>query len=127
MIKFYKFLFYKLYRLAYAQRETVPINISFLVNVSLFELFHLALLIVLLPVKFPRMNDTLFAIIFLALGICLNYLIFLKTGYIEKLNTYFKEQEVSRRKENLIFIGYILFLFLIMLFETYLHENGIIR
>lgn len=44
MKKIYNFLFYKLFRFAKAQEETVSVEIGFLGLASIFELFHLAII-----------------------------------------------------------------------------------
>jgi hypothetical protein len=121
MKKAIKFLIYKLFRLAKMQEQTVPLNVSFLVNISLFEIIHLAILIVLFKIvgyDLPQYNDTLFAIFAIGVGFIFNYYLFIKNGKIYKINEYFQENGCNKLKGNLFFFGYIIFLFLLILLET---------
>lgn len=125
MIKrFIEFLFFKIYRIALIQKETVYVSIGFPLFASIFELFHL----ILIPFKSfginLNTNPRLFSVIFIVVGFSLNYLMFIKSGKIEKINNYFIQNRKSRLKENIIFTSYCLILILIMIYQTYMFEQS---
>lgn len=52
----YKFLFYKLYRFAKAQEQTVPPNFGFVALASMFELLHFAIIAVFFKIVGLEIN-----------------------------------------------------------------------
>ena len=125
----YKFLFYKLYRFAKAQEETVPPNFGFVILASMFELLHFAILFGVIDeffgYKFLFISSVAkFAgIIYLILGLGLNYLIFIRTKWIYKINGYYQKQNRTVWKDNLLFFLYIFFLGMCIAFITWYHQQ----
>ncbi|AYN03763.1 hypothetical protein [Flavobacterium sp. 140616W15] len=123
MKKIYNFLFYKLFRFAKMQEETVSVEIGFLVFISIFELFHLLIIGVLFKaigyeVEFPNYFIKYFGWIFVVLGILFNYFVFIKSKLIYEIDDYYESQNRPIWKDNLFFLGYILLLFLLIIVET---------
>lgn len=129
MKQFYKFLFYKLYRFAKLQELTVNPIIGFLGLVSIFEILHLLILMFIIEdffnYKFTFNSDLekIVGILFVIIGFTLNYFIFIKTKLIDKIDKYFEEKKRNIWKENLLFFGYIIFLFVIMIIQTLLYKK----
>ncbi|KIC02124.1 hypothetical protein [Flavobacterium sp. PL02] len=128
MKKIYNFLFYKLFRFAKAQEETVSVEIGFLGLASIFELFHLAIIGVFFKIlgyelEFSSYFAKYFGWIFVVLGFSFNYFVFIKTKLIYNINDYYQSQNRQIWKDNLLFFGYILFLFLLMIIEAFFFKK----
>lgn len=122
MQKLYKFLFYKLYRFAVAEEKSVSLNFNFILLATVFQELHLALLPV--PLKYFNLElivsktyTSVFLLIFLAI---INYFYFIKSKKIEKINSYFQNQKRIVWRDNLLFFGYIILLFVVMFFQVFI-------
>lgn len=118
------FLFYKLFRFAKSQEETVPAEVGFLLFISIFELFHLVIMVVFFKIlgyelELPSYFVKYFGWIFVVLSLLLNYFVFIKSKLIYEINNFYKSHDRQIWKDNLLFFGYILFLFLLMIIETF--------
>lgn len=122
MKKTYKFLFYKLYRFAISNEKSVSINWGFISLATIFEILHLLIFGLLLKYYKMELNlSTKFTpVLFLFLGTLFNYLFFIRNKRIEKINLYFQEQKRIVWKDNLMFVGYILMLFVIMFIQVFI-------
>lgn len=123
MISFLKFLIYKLYRMAINEKESVYPTIGFLTYLSIFEILHFAIIMGFLDFNFGQINKSTFCILFIIIGYGLNYSIFIQSKMIYRIDEYFLEKNINKTKGNLIFIGYLSFLLMCILLQTYLHEN----
>lgn len=130
MKKIYSFLFYKLYRFAKAQEETVSPIIGFLGLASIFELFHLLILLPFIEAfsgdKFGFVNylERYAGWIFIFVGFLLNYIIFIYSKLIYRINDYYQEKKYTVWKGNLLFFGYIVILFLNIIVQTWWHQKN---
>src|SRR5690606_6926007 len=94
----YKFLFYKLYRMAVNQQETVPPNFGFVALATMFEILHFAILFGFIDeffgykFSFVSSLEKYVGIIYLILGLVLNYLIFIKTKWNYRINEFYEKQ-----------------------------------
>ena len=116
-------MFYKLFRFAKNQEETVFVEIGFLVFISIFEFFHLLIIGVFFKamgyeVEFPDYCIKYFGCFFVLLGMLFNYFVFIKSKLIYKIDDYYESQNRQISNDNLFFFGYILLLFLLMIVET---------
>lgn len=124
-----KFLVYKLYRFAKAQEETVDAEFGFMGLVSVFEMFHLAIIISFIrdffgfKIEFSNFFISYSGWIITIVGLALNYYFFIKTRLIYKINSFYEKKNYSIWKGNLLFFGYILLLFLIMFIQTWYYKN----
>ncbi|WP_372474787.1 hypothetical protein AB4865_05850 [Capnocytophaga sp. ARDL2] len=129
MKKIYKLMIYKIYRIALKQNETVPIVIGFTCFMSIFELIHIVIALgfveILLNVQININSDSdiIFKILFITLGIGLNYFLFLKNKWIYKLNERYSSQNRNKFRDNLTFGLYLLFLVFCIVFITWINEN----
>ena len=116
MKKFYKFFFYKLYRFAIAEEKSVSLNLNFVILSFCFEILHLLIFGLILKIYgvYFNLNAKLFSVLFLVIGTIFNYLYFIRNKRIEKINLYFQEQKRIVWKDNLLFFGYIIMLFVII-------------
>jgi|GEM_PF-2237412 len=125
----YKFLFYKLYRMAVNQQETVPPNFGFVALATMFEILHFAILFGFIDeffgykFSFVSSLEKYVGIIYLILGLVLNYLIFIKTKWIYRINEYYQKQNRILWKDNLLFFLYIILLAGFFVFLTWYHQN----
>lgn len=115
-----KFLIYKIYRLAMTQEATAGTEFSFLIFISVFQLLHLLLIGLLIKmfgfeIQLPKQIESLFGILFVIIGVGINYYFFIKSGKIYEINSYYQNKNLSVIKENLVFWGYLLML-LVLLF-----------
>ncbi len=130
MYNFYKILIYKLYRIAKAQDQTVNEVIGFIGYTSIFEIFHLIIICSfiedVLGIKLKLSNFVIdyFGWIFVIVGFSLNYFIFIKTKFIYRINDYYQAQKRIVWRDNLLFFGYIVLLFLIMLLQTWWYQKN---
>ena len=127
MKRIYKFLFYKLYRFAISNEKSAPIDWSFISLATIFEIFHLLILGLLL--KFFKLefylNTKFTPILLLVFGALLNYFCFIRNKAIHKINSDFQKQNRTIWKDNLWFFGYVIMLFVIMFIQVYiLKRNG---
>lgn len=122
MKSFYKFLFYKLYRFAIAEQKSVSINLNFTLLATVLEGLHIVLLGA--PLKYFKVdlnfNEKLFPILFVIIGALFNYLFFFRNKRIEKINIHFQEQKRIIWKDDLLFFGYIIFLFIVMFVQVFI-------
>jgi len=127
MIKVFEFLIYKLYQFAKAQEDTVNPTLGFLCFVSIFELLHLIILLSFLEDVFGQKltwaNEIMpfVGIIFVVIGISLNYFLFIRTKYVYMVSESYRNKNFKLWKTNLLFFAYILFLFMIILVQTAYH------
>jgi len=125
----YKFLFYKLYRFAKAEEKTVDLTIGFLVFATIFEMFHFAILFGFIDeffgYKFLFVDSVkqYAGFIYLILGFVLNYLIFIRTKWIYRINEYYQKRNRVVWKDNLLFFLYIVILAGFIVFITWYHQN----
>ncbi len=123
----YKFLFYKLYRFAKAQEETVPPNFGFVALASMFELLHFTIIAVFFKIIGFDMTTLISKEIFVALifilGFSINYFLFIKSKLIYRLNEEHQKQNRIVWKDNLLFFLYILLLFAIIFFEVWIYQK----
>lgn len=126
MKKTYKFLFYKLYRFAIAEEKSVSLNLNFVILSFCFEMLHLLIFGLVLKIYGINFNLNVKLISVLLLIICtlFNYLYFIKSKRIEKINLYFQEQKRIVWKDNLMFFGYIIMLFIIMFFQVFIMKKA---
>lgn len=125
MKKFYRFMFYKLFRFSKLEEQTVDLKIGFLVNVIVFQLLHLAIFFVflkLLGFDFFRGKEFLITSSFIVFVSVLNYYYFIKKDRIFKVNQYYQKQKRNILKDNLVFFTYIILLFLIIFIETWIFK-----
>jgi uncharacterized membrane protein len=122
MKKFYKFLFYKLYRFAIAEEKSVSINLNFVVLSFCFEMLHLLIFGLVLKIYdiYFNLNAKLFSVLLLIISALFNYYYFIREKKIEKINLYFQEQKRIVWKDNLLFFGYIIMLFIIMFIQIFI-------
>ena len=123
----YKFLFYKLYRFAKAQEETVPPNFGFVALASMFELLHFTIIAVFFKIIGFDMTTLISKEIFVALifilGFSINYFLFIKSKLIYRINEEYQSQNRTIWKDNLFFASYIIFIFLVMFLEAYVYQK----
>lgn len=114
MKKTYKFLFYKLYRFAISNEKSYPVVWNFVTLATMFELLHLLIFGLILKLFFGvyyYLNPKQFSILLVVVGVIFNYLYFIKNKRIEKINLYFQENQRIVWRDNLLFFGYIIMLF----------------
>lgn len=120
MKDFYRFLFYKLYRAAKTQEESVYLNVAFIFLTLLFELFHL--LLFAFPLKYfginININPKLSSILILVIGSLFNYLFFINNNRIEKINAYYQKKELNVTKGDLTIIAYVTILWVVLFLES---------
>ena len=122
----YKFLFYKLYRFAKAQEQTVPPNFGFVALATIFELLHFAIIAVFFKIVGLEINliskEVFVALIFI-FGFSINYFLFIKSKLIYRINEEYQKQNRTVWKDNFLFISYILFIFLVMFLEVWIYQR----
>ena len=121
MKKIYSFLFYKMYKFAKAQEESIGTNFGFVGYAAIFELLHFAIIMVFFKIIGFEVNigsKGMFIFLFVIIGVSLNYFIFIKSKLIYRINDYYQEKNYSVWKGNLLFFGYIIFLFTIMFIQA---------
>jgi hypothetical protein len=119
-------MIYKLYRIALSEQESTYPIMAFLIYVSVFELLHFSILFLFLKIigiKVPVLNENSFAVSFIVVGLLLNYLFFIKNGYITKINDYYHCESHKKRRGNLLFISYFVFLFVLMILEIWYYQK----
>ncbi len=125
----YKFLFYKLYRFAKVQEQTVPPNFGFVALVTMFEILHFAILFGFIDeffgykFSFVSSLEKYAGVIYLILGLGINYLIFIKTKWIYRINEEYQKQNRILWKDNLLFFLYIFLLAGFFVFLTWYHQK----
>src|SRR5690606_2167763 len=125
----YKFLFYKLYRMAVNPQETVPPNVGFFALATKFEILHFGILFGFsddyfwYKFSFVSSLEKYVGIIYLILGLVLNYLICIKTKWNYRINEYYQKQNRILWKDNLLFFLYIILLAGFFVFLTWYHQN----
>lgn len=115
--KMYKFLFYKLFRFAKAQEDTVYVEWGFITLALIFQLIHIAIILLLMKtfwIKSLSFSEPTIAVICLIAGIVINYLIFIQSKLIFKLNSEFQNQKRLIWRDNLLFVSYVAILFVVM-------------
>ncbi|MEG0917344.1 MAG: hypothetical protein RSF68_10060 [Myroides sp.] len=122
----YKFLFYKLYRFAKAQEQTVPPNFGFVALASMFELLHFAIIAVFFKIVGLEINliskEVFVALIFI-FGFSINYFLFIKSKLIYRINEEYQKQNRTIWKDNVLFFSYIIFICLVMLLEVWVYQK----
>lgn len=120
----YKFLFYKLYRFAQAQEQTVPPNFGFVALATIFELLHFAIIAVFFKIVGLEINliskEVFIALIFI-FGFSINYFLFIKSKLIYRINAEYQKQNRTVWKDNLLFFTYIIFIYLVILLEVWVY------
>ena len=115
-------MFYKLYRFAIAEEKSVSINLNFVVLSFCFEMLHLLIFGLVLKIYdiYFNLNAKLFSVLLLIISALFNYYYFIREKKIEKINLYFQEQKRIVWKDNLLFFGYIIMLFIIMFIQIFI-------
>ena len=67
-----------------------------------------------------NLNAKLFSVLLLIISALFNYYYFIREKKIEKINLYFQEQKRIVWKDNLLFFGYIIMLFIIMFIQIFI-------
>ena len=119
----FRFLFYKLYRFSIAQEKSVSLNFGFICLATGFQELHLLIFGFTHRLFFNdyyNLNPKITSVLLLILGILFNYFYFIKNKKIEKINAYFQNQKRVVWRDNLLFFGYIIFLFIIMFIQVYI-------
>jgi|SRR5690606_19968963 len=124
----YKFLFYKLYRFAKAQEDTVPPNFGFVTLASMFEMIHFGIIAAPFDIIFgfnftDYIGEEVFVALIFIIGFPLNYLIFIKSKLIYRINEEYQKQNRTVWKDNLLFFLYIIFLGMCMVLITWYHQE----
>lgn len=68
--------------------------------------------------QLAKLVESSFGILFVIVGYGLNYFIFIKGGMVYEINSYYRNKNISDVKENLVFWGYLLVLFLLLFSEA---------
>jgi len=122
----FKFLFYKLYRFAKAQEQTVPQNFGFVALATIFELLHFAIIAVFFKIVGLEINliskEVFVALIFI-FGFSINYFLFIKSKLIYRINEEYQKQNRTVWKDNVLFFSYIIFIYLVMLLEVWIYQR----
>jgi hypothetical protein len=122
-----KYLVFRIYKMALAEQESIPVLPNFLIILSIFEVisagcFALYFKYFIRTFEFSLTPFT--SVIAFVLIMLLNYLIFVKTNYHEKIyNEYSNSSPFSKLLGNIIFIGYIVLVFILLAFSVYFHQN----
>ena len=122
----YKFLFYKLYRFAKAQEETVPPNFGFVALATIFELLHFAIIVMLfkiLRLEINLTNKETFASLIFIFGFSINYFLFIKSNLIYQINQEYQKQNRSVWRDNVLFFSYIIFIYLVIVLEIWVYQK----
>lgn len=122
----YKFLFYKLYRFAKAQEETVPPNFGFVALATIFELLHFAIIVMLfkiLRLEINLTNKETFASLIFIFGFSINYFLFIKSNLIYQINQEYQKQNRSVWRDNVLFFSYIIFIYLVIMLEVWVYQK----
>lgn len=122
----YKFLFYKLYRFAKAQEETVPPNFGFVALATIFELLHFAIIVMLfkiLRLEINLTNKETFASLIFIFGFSINYFLFIKSNLIYQINQEYQKQNRSVWRDNVLFFSYIIFIYLVIVLEVWVYQK----
>ncbi|MFN5629321.1 MAG: hypothetical protein ACK48W_08535 [Bacteroidota bacterium] len=130
MKKLFKYIIYRLYRIALLQEETLFPVIGFLVYLSLLEILHLIIFGVFSRLFFNNLfsyqnNNGLLGLIGILILVGINYLFLVRNNKLKEINDYFinDKNKVNPIKGNLIFWGYLFVLFTIMFFETWIYKS----
>ena len=122
----YKFLFYKLYRFAKAQEQTVPPNFGFVALATIFELLHFAIIVMLFKILRLEINltnkETFVTLIFI-FGFSINYFLFIKSNLIYQINQEYQKQNRSVWRDNVLFFSYIIFIYLVIMLEVWVYQK----
>ncbi|PJR04318.1 hypothetical protein [Avrilella dinanensis] len=122
----FKFLFYKLYRMAVNQQDTVPVTFGFIAFATIFELLHFAIISVLFKIVGIEINlisKEVFVALLFIIGFSINYLLFIRTRLIYRINEEYHNQNRILWKDNFLFVSYILFIFLVMFLEVWIYQR----
>lgn len=130
MKKLFKYIIYRLYRIALLQEATLFPVIGFLVYLSLLQILHLIIFGVFSRLFFNNLfsyqnNYGLLGLIGILILIGINYLFLVRNNKLKEINDYFinDKNKVNPIKGNLIFWGYLFVLFTIMFFETWIYKS----
>jgi hypothetical protein len=98
------------------QEESTFVGITFLAYISLFELFHSVLIDFILKIfgyelDPPKFVDEYFKILFVSIGLSLNYFIFIRTKLIYRIYDFYQAQNRTNWKDNLLFLLYMVVIF----------------
>ena len=122
----YKFLFYKLYRFAKAQEQTVPPNFGFVALASMFELLHFTIILVFFKIigfEINLISKEVFTILTFILGFSINYFLFIKSNLIYHINQEYQKQNRSVWRDNVLFFSYIIFIYLVIMLEVWVYQK----
>jgi hypothetical protein len=120
------FFVYKIYRIALSQEQSASVRISFLGLMSIFQLLHFLIIAVIFRIigyEAYQINEKLFVLIFVLIGFGLNYILFIQSKIVYKINTQYKQKFPNNFKYNLLFFGYITLLFIVIFIEAYIYQN----
>lgn len=122
----YKFLFYKLYRFAKAQEQTVPPNFGFVALASMFELLHFTIILVFFKIigfEINLISKEVFTILTFIFGFSINYFLFIKSNLIYQINQEYQKQNRSVWRDNVLFFSYIIFIYLVIMLEVWVYQK----
>lgn len=122
-------MFYKLYRFAKAQEQTVPPNFGFVGLASMFEILHFAIIAVFFKIIIGFDFTTLiskeaFVVLIFIFGFSINYFLFIRSKLIYRINEEYQKQNRILWKDNFLFVSYILFIFLVMFLEVWIYQKN---
>ncbi|MBG6188471.1 magnesium-transporting ATPase (P-type) [Flavobacterium sp. CAN_S2] len=120
------FFVYKIYRIALSQEQSASVRISFLGLMSIFQLLHFLIIAVFfrnLGYEAYQINEKLFVLLFVLIGFGLNYILFIQSKIVYKINTQYRHKFPNNFKYNLLFFGYIILLFIVIFIEAYIYQN----
>lgn len=112
--------------MAVNQQDTVPITFGFIGFATIFELLHFAIISVLFKIVGIEINlisKEVFVALLFIIGFSINYLLFIRTRLIYRINEEYQKQNRVLWKDNFLFISYILFIFLIMFLEVWIYQR----
>src|SRR5690554_2673685 len=110
----YKFLFYKLYRFAKAQEQTVPPNFGFVALATIFKILRL---------EINLTNKETFVTLIFIFGFSINYFLFIKSNLIYQINQEYPKQNRSVWRDNVLFFSYIIFIYLVIMLEVWVYQK----
>jgi len=122
----YKFLFYKLFRFAKAQEETVYVEWGFITLAIIFQSLHIAVILLLMKtfwIQTLSFNEPTIPVISLIAAVVINYFIFIKSKLIFKLNLEFQRQNRLVWRDNLLFFLYLALIFAAMFVAVWIYNK----
>ena len=129
MKELFKYIIYRLYKIALLQEATLFPIVGFLVYISLFEILHIIILGVFFRLFFNSLftyqnNNGMLGLIGILILIGINYLLFIRNNKLKEIDEYFTNNKINALKGNLMFWGYIVVVFVVMFIEVLLFKNA---